>query len=345
MRPRSVCASILTLVLCLSAGCSSSRTSLVGPTTDSKCQVAATVSPPTFTANGGSGTVSISTSRDCTWTIATSTAWVSLNGERTGQGEASIEYTVAANPVPAARSGTIVVGTQTVEVSQAPAPCRYTLNSTRDSVGTAGGSLSVDVTTLTGCTWKATSRAAWIAVTAGGSGNANGTIRLSVAANGGDQRVGEVDVAGQTYTVVQAAVPAPPPPPPPPPAPEPSPAPAPSAPTPSPQPPKPAPTPPPPPPKPPAPTPTPTPPPTPGVGDRVEFEGSVSNVGGRCPNLTFMVSGELVKTDDSTDFKKGNCKDVEGGRNVEVKGTRLSGGAVLATKVEISRGHDASAQE
>src|SRR5919197_286339 len=141
MRARSVCVSVLTLVPCLIAACSSSHTSLVGPTSDSKCQVVATVSPPTFTANGGSGTVTISTSRDCTWTVATTTSWVSLNGDRSGQGEASIAYSVAANPVPATRSGTIVVGSQTVEVTQAAAPCRYTLNPTRDTVGTGGGSL------------------------------------------------------------------------------------------------------------------------------------------------------------------------------------------------------------
>src|SRR5204862_120667 len=131
-------------------------------------------------SRGGPGTISVSTSRDCTWTIATNTSWVSLGNNRSGQGEASIGFTVAANPVPSARSGTIVVANQTVELSQAAAPCRYSISRTRDSVGIGGGQLSVDVSTLTGCTWTATSKASWIAITSGGSGNANGTVVMTV---------------------------------------------------------------------------------------------------------------------------------------------------------------------
>ena len=137
--------------------CSSAQTSIAGPTSDTKCQVVAGSSPASFAAGGGTGTISVSTSRDCTWTIATSTSWVSLGDNRSGQGEASIVFTVAANPIPSARSGTIVVANQTVELSQAAAPCRYSISRTRDSVGIGGGQLSVDVSTLTGCTWTATS--------------------------------------------------------------------------------------------------------------------------------------------------------------------------------------------
>jgi hypothetical protein len=342
MRSRLLCAVVFTVEFCLLVGCSSSKTSVVGPTTtDSKCQVAVTTSPASFTASGGSGTVTISTSRDCTWTVATSTSWVTLSGDRSGQGEASIEYTVAANPVPSARSGAIVVGSNTVEFSQAPAPCRYTLSRTRDTIGPGGGSLSVDVATLTGCNWTATSRAGWIAVASGRSGNASGTIGLSIAANGGDHRVGEVDVAGQIYTVVQEAVPPPPQVAPPPPPPPPDPPPAPPAPAPAPTPgPTPTPTPPPTPPTTPKPTPPPVPTPTPGVGEKVEVEGSVSNLSGRCPNLTFAVDGQTIKTDGSTDFDKGNCNHVENSRKVEVEGIRQPGGVILATEVEISRGGD-----
>jgi len=342
----------LIFVCCLSPACSSTETSLVGPTTDSKCQIDASGSPVSFSAAGGTGTVKINTSRDCTWTVATSTSWVSLNGDRSGQGEASIGYSVAANLVPAVRSGSIVVGSQTVEVSQAAAACRYILSRTRDAIGFGGGTLSVAVSTLTGCNWSATSKAAWITVTSGQSGNANGTVALSIGPNnGGDQRVGEVDVSGQIYTVVQGAVPGSPPPapaPPPadpdpaPPAPSPSPSPAPTptpppAPAPTP-PPAPAPTPPPA----PAPKPAPSPPPAP---EKVHVEGTVSGVSGQCPALSFTVSGVPIVTNGSTDFKKGNCRQVEHSRSVEVTGTRQTSGIVLATEVQISRGNDATSPE
>jgi hypothetical protein len=322
-------------VCCLSPACSSTETSVVGPTTDSKCQINATSSPVSFTAAGGTGTVTISTSRDCTWSIATSTSWVSLNGDRSGQGEASIGYSVAANLVPAVRSGSIVVGSQTVEVSQAAAACHYSLSRTRDAIGFGGGSLSVAVSTLTGCNWNATSKVPWITVTSGQSGNANGTVALSIGPNsGGDQRVGEVDVSGQIYTVVQQAVPPPAPAPAPPPA---DPDPAPPAPSPSPSPsPAPVPTPP----STPAPQPTPPPPP-----ERVHVEGTASGLSGQCPALSFTVGGVAIVTNGSTDFKKGNCRQVEHSRSVDVTGIRLSSGIVLATEVQISRGNDATSPE
>ena len=290
-------------VRCLSPASSSTETSLVGPTTDSKCQINASSSPVSFTAAGGTGTVTISTSRDCTWSIATSTSWVSLNGDRSGQGEASIGYSVAPNPVPAVRSGTIVVGSQTVEVSQAAAACHYSLSRTRDAIGFGGGSLSVAVSTLTGCNWNATSKVPWITVTSGQSGSANGTVALSVGPNrGGDRRVGEVDVSGQIYTVVQEV--------PPPPA---------------------------------DPDPAPAPQPTPQ--EKVHVEGTVSGLSGQCPAISFTVSGVAIVTDGSTDFKKGNCRQVEHSRSVEVTGTRQSSGVLLATEVQISRGNDATSPE
>jgi hypothetical protein len=70
-------------------------------------------------------------------------------------------------------------------------------------------------------------------------------------------------------------------------------------------------------------------------------------VSGQCPALSFSVGGVAVVTNGSTDFKKGNCKSLEkeNVRGVDVTGNRLSSGAVLATEVEISKGHDASLPE
>src|SRR5215510_2952702 len=132
----------LVIVLASSAAsCHSAQTSVTGPTADAKCQVNATSTPQSFTASGGTGAVSIATARDCTWTITTTAYWLTLSGERSGQGEASVSYTVAANPVPTARSGSIVVSSQTVAVSQAAAACTYSLSRAADTVGPSGGTL------------------------------------------------------------------------------------------------------------------------------------------------------------------------------------------------------------
>src|SRR6266850_129310 len=195
------------------SACHSAQTSVTGPTADTKCQVSASSTPESFTATGGTGAVTIAAARDCTWSIATTTTWMTIGGDRSGQGEASISYSVAANPAPVARSGSIVVGSQTVSVSQAAAPCTYSLGRPRDTIGFEGGALSVPVTTLTGCGWTAASQVPWIGIRSGQNGNASGTVAMDVAANAGAARVGQVIVGGQIYTVNQSAAPAPPPPP------------------------------------------------------------------------------------------------------------------------------------
>jgi hypothetical protein len=293
--------------------CTSVETSLVGPA-DSKCQMSVAGAPVSFGPDGGSGSVSITTSRDCTWSIASEAAWVSVNGTQGGQGEAVVRYDVARNPVPSPRTGSIVVGEQRVQVSQAAAPCRFELSRSHDSIGSGGGRLTVNVGTLTGCAWSASSGAAWISVSAGRTGTASGTVGLDVSPNDGAQRTGTAQIAGHTYTVTQASAGAGGP------APEPVPSPLPSPPpTPSP---------------PPIPPPPPAPPPSPGTGQKVSFEGTVANLSGTCPTLTFNAGGYTVVTGKDTSFKDLSCKNVRNRLRVKVEGVTASNGIVLATRVK-----------
>ena len=55
-----------------------------------------------------------------------------------------------------------------------------------------------------GCTWTATSNAAWLTITSGSSGNGNGNIVFTIAANTGPARTGTLTIGGQTFTVSQA---------------------------------------------------------------------------------------------------------------------------------------------
>ncbi len=65
--------------------------------------------------------------------------------------------------------------------------------------------MSASVTVASGCAWTASSSVAWVTVLAGASGTGNGAVAFSVAANPGSVRTGTVTVAGQTFTVTQAA--------------------------------------------------------------------------------------------------------------------------------------------
>jgi len=299
------------------AACSQTETSITAPdAASSRCQVSATTTPPSFPPPGGQGSVTISTTRDCTWSVATDAAWVSIAGARTGQGDATVAISVAANPAPAARSAAIVVAGQSVAVNQQPAPCVFSLSRPNDTIAAEGGALAVGVTTLTGCRWTAASAANWIAISSGSSGAASGTVGVSVAANGGGARSGQVNVAGQIYTVNQAAIVV---------APAPAPAPTPS--------PNPGPNP-----GPPPPGPSPTPPPgPPKPAPHVNFEGTIAGLSGSCPNLSFSVNGASIVTDGSTNYpKKVKCGDVRNGQSVKGEGDVQPNGTIKATKLEVS---------
>jgi hypothetical protein len=286
------------------SGCTSAETStaIVSPTSN-KCQVQVANAPSAFAAVGGQGTVTVTTSRDCTWSLNTSASWVSI-GTTNGQGDSAIPYTVAANPVPSARSAAITVGDQTVQLSQSAAPCRYVLSRSGDSIGFGGGVITVGLETLAGCAWTASSDASWLTITSGQSGNASGTIGLLAAANTGAQRIAHVNIGGQSFTVTEDAAP------------------------PSPAPPPPTPTPPP-----PAPTPPPPPPPPPPTTTQVN--GTILTKSGRCPNVTFKIGTTTIAADSSTGYGNGDCGDLRLGRDVAVTGTVQPDHTVRAMHIEL----------
>jgi hypothetical protein len=316
--PRATAAGALTAFL--AAGCTSADTSLVGPAA-SKCQVSIGGVPPSFGPDGGTGSVNIATSRDCTWAITAAPSWIAITGERAGQGEAVVAYRVAPNPVPVPRTGAIAVGAESVSINQAAALCRFGLSRRDATVGAPGGHLTTTIDTLAGCNWSATSDVPWVVISSGRTGDGSGTVGLDVAPNGGAERRGVVTIAGQTFSILQGAAAGTPPLVPAPPAPSPAPAP-------------PAPPPPPPTAPPPGQAPAPPSPPPAPLPVAVYLDGWASNVRGRCPTLTFSVSGRGVATNRDTRWDDMSCRDLEKkDRRVRVTGFERSDGIVNATHV------------
>lgn len=81
--------------------------------------------------------------------------------------------------------------------------CTYAITPTSQSFSASSGSGSFSVTANVGCTWTASSNAAWIQVTQGASGTGNGQVAFSVSANAGASRTGTITAAGKTFTVTQ----------------------------------------------------------------------------------------------------------------------------------------------
>jgi len=96
-------------------------------------------------------------------------------------------------------------------LAQALTPgCTYTLSSFGQSVGSSGGSGSVNVNTIgTNCVWAADSAVSWIIVTSGSTGVNSGTVTFAVGPNSnGFARSGLIRIAEQNFVVTQASGPA-----------------------------------------------------------------------------------------------------------------------------------------
>jgi len=158
-------------------------------------------------ADGGSGAFNVTAASGCTWTDKSNATWISVTSGASGSGNGSVGYSVAAN-TGAARSGTLTVAGQTFTVNQAAVvtTCTNSLNPTSASIVAGGGSGTLNVTASSGCAWTAQSNATWISIASGASGSGNGSLGYLVATNTGAARSGTLTVAGQTFTVNQAAV-------------------------------------------------------------------------------------------------------------------------------------------
>ena len=111
----------------------------------------------------------VTTIAGCTWTAMSNAPWLTVTVGASGNGSGNVAFTIGANTGPA-RMGTLTIAGQTFTVSQASG-CTYSLSSTSQSFPNFGGTGSVTVTTVAGCTWTATSNAAHITVLPGSPGS------------------------------------------------------------------------------------------------------------------------------------------------------------------------------
>lgn len=161
-----------------------------------------------FGANGGSGSVGLTASSS--WDVVVSDGWVKVTSATSGNGNATVTYTVDPNTGPP-RSTVIIIGGLPYTIFQGATnsgtgpSCTYSISPTSMQAAATGASGSVAVAAAAGCSWSTTPGPSWITFTGATSGSGNGTVSLSVAANTDAARTGTVTIAGQTFTVNQAA--------------------------------------------------------------------------------------------------------------------------------------------
>ena len=181
------------------------------------CSYTLSSASQSFDANGGSGTVSVTTGSGCSWTASDSVAWVMINSGQTGTGNGTVGYTVSQNTSATARSATLTIGGRTYTVSQtAPqgggggggggGACTYSLSSASHSFDANGGTGTVNIVAGSGCSWTVSNPASWITISSGQTGSGSGTVTYTVSQNASDvDRLSALTIAGSPYTISQDA--------------------------------------------------------------------------------------------------------------------------------------------
>jgi hypothetical protein len=165
-----------------------------------------------FSKDGGGGTFSVNAPAECSWTAASDSSWVTVNGNSQGTGASTVSYTVARSTQIPDRTGIITLGDRRFTVKQAGdvGGCQYAVAPVSFNTCLTAGTLTTTLTTQDACPWTATPSAPWLNVASGTSGNGSATISINYSDNYDAPREGIVMVrwptptAGQNVRVAQA---------------------------------------------------------------------------------------------------------------------------------------------
>lgn len=159
-----------------------------------------------FGADGGDGSIAIHPDGDIAWTAVASASWIVIFQNESGTGDAEILYFVEpCMDDGSSRTGTITVGDKTVYITQRA----YDLDimPTGDWVTGNAGAGEIGVLASVGDVWSVVVTEPWISIVTGDdTGTGSGMVRFAYTDNDtGKTRTGKILVAGEVYTLTQAA--------------------------------------------------------------------------------------------------------------------------------------------
>ncbi|MEW6131518.1 MAG: PQQ-dependent sugar dehydrogenase, partial [Acidobacteriota bacterium] len=146
---------------------SSTSGTLYKITNTTSCSYSINPTSQTFSASGGSGSVTVNTTAGCMWSAMSNAAWLSITSSTSGTGPGSVNFNVAANTTTSQRQGTLTIAGQTFTVTQSGITCTYSLSNGSQNFTSGGGSGSFNVITQTACNWTASPNANWVSITSG----------------------------------------------------------------------------------------------------------------------------------------------------------------------------------
>src|SRR5207253_992758 len=120
----------------------------------------------------------------------------------------AVNYTVSANPTHLTRTGTITIDSQTLAITQDPAPCTFALGFPTANYSYVLTNDTVSVSTLTGCVWTVTSGTNSITVNSAAHNTTSALVSYTVSANPTHlTRTGSITIDSQTFTITQDPAP------------------------------------------------------------------------------------------------------------------------------------------
>ncbi len=136
----------------------------------------------------------------CAWTATSPVAWVGVADGASGTGDGTVRLLVKANNGPE-RTANLTIAGAPFRLRQNG--CSTRIKPTWYDAGRGPDDIRIAVTADGDCTWTATSTVPWVTVDSGATGSGNGSVRLLLEPNSGDERSVTLIIAGQAFQLRQ----------------------------------------------------------------------------------------------------------------------------------------------
>ena len=103
------------------------------------CSYALDSASKSFATSGGTGTVNVTAPAGCPWVAVSNVSWITVTSGSSGSGSGSVSYSVVANRNATSQSGTLTIAGQIFTVTEAAAPCTYSITPTSIVFPASGG--------------------------------------------------------------------------------------------------------------------------------------------------------------------------------------------------------------
>jgi all-beta uncharacterized protein/BACON domain-containing protein len=168
-----------------------------------ECRVQLSATNSSFGGAGGTGTVTVTGPRSCTWTASANVPWISVTEGTSGSGNGTVRFAVQASSG-AARNGVLTIGGQRYTVTQLQEECNYSISPAGQTFPAAGGQGAVTISTNSVCTWNTSDVPAWFTGMPP-SGTGTQVIAFTVEPNQGPDRSAAIIIGGQSFAVNQTS--------------------------------------------------------------------------------------------------------------------------------------------